>query len=104
MANNTYYINKGINKSIVFKGLKAQYIWYMGGGMLLLLIIYAMMYMARLPNIISLGITVILGALMMMAIYHLSGTYGEHGLLKALAKRSIPRLVKSQSRKVFIRK
>ncbi len=41
MANSVYQINKGINQSIEFKGLKAQYIWYLGGGVIALLIIFA---------------------------------------------------------------
>ena len=101
MANSTYQINKGINKSIVFKGLRAQYIWYMGAGMFALLIIYAVMYMVKVNTYICLGITLCLGAAMIIAIYHLSATYGEHGLTKAVAKRSIPKTVKSSSRKVF---
>ena len=101
MANSTYQINKGINKSIVFKGLRAQYIWYMGAGMFALLIIYAVMYMVKVNTYICLGITLCLGAAMIMGIYHLSATYGEHGLTKALAKRSVPTVLKSRSRKVF---
>ena len=38
MANSVYQINKGINRSIEFKGLRAQYIWYLGGGVVALLI------------------------------------------------------------------
>ena len=30
MANSVYVINKGINAPITFKGLKAQYIWWLG--------------------------------------------------------------------------
>lgn len=101
MANSTYPINKGINKSIVFKGLRAQYIWYMGAGMFALLILYAVMYMVKVNTYICLGITLCLGAAMIMGIYHLSAAYGEHGLTKTLAKRSIPKTVKSCSRKVF---
>jgi hypothetical protein len=104
MANSTYQINKGINKSIVFKGLRAQYIWYMGGGMFLLLIIYALMYLVKINTYISLGVTICLGAVMIVGIYHLSGTYGEHGLSKALAKRNIPKVVKSNSRRPFRKK
>ena len=102
MATNRYIINKGVNQSIVFKGLKAQYIWYMGGGMFALLITYAVMYMAGVNTYISLAITICLGGLLLIGIYHLSSTYGEHGLVKALARRSIPVIVKSGSRKVFI--
>lgn len=35
MSNSVYQINKGINKPIEFKGLKAQYIWYLGGGLVI---------------------------------------------------------------------
>ena len=47
MANSVYRINKGINRSIEFKGLKAQYIWYLGGGVVALLIVFAAMYLVR---------------------------------------------------------
>ena len=101
MSRKIYFVNKGINKSIVFRGLKAQYIWYMGGAMVGLLIVYSVMYLLKINTFISLGVTICLGAAVMMFIYHLSGTYGEHGLSKALASRGIPRIVKARSRKVF---
>ncbi|HEU4791365.1 MAG TPA: DUF4133 domain-containing protein, partial [Flavobacterium sp.] len=44
MSNSVYQINKGINQSIEFKGLKAQYIWYLGGGVVVLMILFAVMY------------------------------------------------------------
>jgi len=97
----TYSINKGVNRSIVFKGMVAQYIWYMGAGMFVLLVLYAAMYVAGVNTFISLAITVCLGAAMIMWIYHLSSSYGEHGLTKALARRSIPKVVKSRSRRLF---
>ena len=97
----TYSINKGVNRSIVFKGLVAQYIWYMGAGMFVLLLLYAAMYVAGVNTFISLAITVCLGAAMIMWIYHLSSSYGEHGLTKALARRGIPKVVKSRSRRLF---
>jgi len=97
----TYPINKGINKSIVFRGLKAQYIWCMGGAMFVLLILYAIMYVCKVNTFACLAITASLGAASMVFIYHLSATYGEHGLTKAIASRSIPKLVKSNSRRVF---
>lgn len=100
----TYSINKGVNKSIVFKGLVAQYIWYMGAGMFVLLLLYAALYVAGVNTFISLAIAVCLGAAMIMWIYHLSSSYGEHGLTKALARRSIPKVVKSRSRHLFKQK
>jgi hypothetical protein len=44
-----YHINKGINKPIEFKGLKAQYIGYLAAGLVALLIFFAVMYISGLP-------------------------------------------------------
>ncbi|MEO7979194.1 DUF4133 domain-containing protein, partial [Flavobacterium sp.] len=56
MSNSVYQINKGINQSIQFKGLKAQYIWYLGGGVIVLMILFAIMYIAGLPSLICIAI------------------------------------------------
>ncbi|HET7117763.1 MAG TPA: DUF4133 domain-containing protein [Hanamia sp.] len=104
MANSVYQINKGINKSIEFKGLKAQYIWYLGGGVVMLLIIFAVMYLIGLPTFLCVGIILTTGTLLVMKIYKMSNKYGEHGLMKALARKQVPKLIKSRSRKIFIKK
>jgi hypothetical protein len=96
-----YQINKGINASIEFKGLKAQYIWYMGGAAIVLFAIYALLYVCGIRSYICVGIVVCLGIPMIMGIYHLSGVYGEHGVTKVLARRSIPKHVRSNSRSIF---
>ena len=97
----TYNINKGVNRSIVFKGLVGQYIWYMGAAAFAVLLLYAGMYVAGVGTFISLAITLCLGAGLILWIYHLSSTYGEHGLTKALARRSIPKVVKAAGRYLF---
>lgn len=104
MSNSVYPINKGINKSIEFKGLKAQYIWYFGGGVIALLILFAMMYIIGVNSFICIGIILILGTGLVIKIYGLSNRYGEYGMMKAMAKRSVPRVIKSYSRKVFFQK
>lgn len=101
MANIQYIINKGINKSIVFKGLKAQYIGYMGLGLLIDLCFYAVLYIAKINTYLTLVLTLAVGAVIMMVVYHLNSSYGEHGLSKALAKRKIPHTIKSYSRRIF---
>ncbi|RUT68512.1 DUF4133 domain-containing protein [Flavobacterium cupreum] len=102
MSNSVYQINKGINQSIQFKGLKAQYIWYLGGGVIVLMILFAIVYIAGLPSLICIAIIGISGTLWVLKIYKMSQQYGEHGMMKALAKRQVPKAVKSQSRKVFM--
>lgn len=101
MTNSVYQINKGINQSIEFKGLKAQYIWYLGGGVIVLMILFAVMYIADLPSIVCVVIIGVSGALWVLKIYKMSQKYGEHGMMKALAKRQVPKAIRIQSRKIF---
>lgn len=102
MANSVYQINKGINQSIELKGLKAQYIWYLGGGVVGLLIVFAVMYIIGLPTYVCIGLILAAGAFLVMKIYAMSNKYGEYGLMKALARKQVPKLIKSRSRKIFI--
>ena len=101
MSTSVYTINKGINKPIEFKGLKAQYIWYLGGGLLALLILFAVLYICGVNTFICLGITLIAGTVLFIYVFRLSSKYGQYGMMKSLAKKSIPTNVKSYSRKVF---
>lgn len=101
MANTVYHINKGINKSIEFKGLKAQYIWYFGAGIVVLMILFSIMYIIGLPSYISLGIIGIAGTVMVVQVYKMSHKYGEFGMMKAFAKKQMPKAIKTQSRSIF---
>jgi hypothetical protein len=103
MANSVYKINKGINKSIEFRGLKAQYIWYLGAGILGLLLLFAILYIIGVNSFICIGIIGIAGAGIFIWVYKLSNTYGEHGMKKKIASRSIPKVIKCYSRKLFIK-
>ena len=104
MAGSIYKINKGINRSIEFRGLKAQYIWYLGGAMLGLLLLFALMYFVGVPSLVCVGVTAVLGAGSVMQIYSMSSRYGEHGLMKTLAYRKVPKLIRCKSRMVFMAK
>ena len=104
MSNSVYPINKGINKSIEFKGLKAQYIWYFGAVVILLLILFAILYIIGIKSFVCIGIILIAGTVLTIKIYALSNTYGEYGMMKKLARRSIPKVISSKNRAVFIYK
>jgi hypothetical protein len=101
MKNSIYTINKGINKSIEFRGLKAQYIWYFGGLVIGLMILFAILYIAGAGTIISFGLTGGLAAFGGIKIFAFSHRYGEHGMMKAIAKRRVPKVLKSYSRRFF---
>jgi hypothetical protein len=101
IMSSVYQINKGINKPLEFKGLRAQYIAYLAVGLVLLLIGFAVLYICGLSLFIILPVILGLGAGLFFTVFRLSHKYGEHGLMKYLAKRSLPRYLKFNSRKVF---
>ncbi len=96
-----YQINKGINQSIEFKGLKAQYIWYLGGGVVGLMILFAILFFIGIPSLICIGFIGIVGTLMVVKIYKMSHQYGQYGMMKAIAKKQIPKTIKVHSRRIF---
>ena len=98
-----YQINKGINAPIVFKGLKAQYIWYLGGGLATILVSFAVLYICGVNMYICLLSILVAGGALFQKVYSMSRKYGEHGLLKKLGKRNVPDLVRNNSRKVFMK-
>jgi Flp pilus assembly protein TadB len=102
MATSVYNINKGINKPIEFKGLKAQYIAYLGVGLVVLLVLFSILYIIGVNMFICLGLIVILGTMLFVFVYKISNQYGQYGLMKKAAKRSIPSQVICASRRVFI--
>ena len=102
MPTSVYQVNKGINKPIEFKGLKAQYIWYLAGGLVGLLIVFALMYLIGVGVFVSLPIIIVLGSVLFLTVYRMSNKYGEHGIMKKMAKGSIPKCIKCYSRMNFI--
>jgi len=102
MASSVYSINKGINKPIEFKGLKAQYIVYLAVGLIALLVVFAVLYITGVNMFVCLSLIVVSGVLLFTGVYRMSDTYGQHGLLKKMACRNIPAYLKVTSRKVFL--
>ena len=98
-----YQINKGINKPIEFKGLKAQYIGYLAGGLVILLVGFAIIYLLGVPVHYCIMIITVLGSALFYQVFNLSHKYGEHGLMKKAAKRYLPNHLKFTTRKVFLK-
>jgi hypothetical protein len=103
MSTSVYTLNKGINKPVEFKGFKAQYIWYLGGGLVVLLILFAVLYICGINPFLCLGLIGLLGSSLCLYISRLSNRYGAHGLMKKIARRRISKVLKCYSRRVFIR-
>jgi len=102
MGNTIYSINKGINKPLEFRGLKAQYIGYLAGGLIGVLILFTTMYISGLNAYLSVIIGIGSGALVFFYVYKLNNKYGQFGWMQAKAKRKIPKRLKCKSRNFLI--
>lgn len=100
----SYSINKGINRPIEFKGLKAQYIGYLGGGLVGLLVLFAVFYLIGMAVYLCILIIIGLGSALFYKVFGLSHKYGEHGLMKRNAKRYLPTYLKFKTRRIFYEK
>ncbi|MFB5946385.1 DUF4133 domain-containing protein [Albibacterium profundi] len=96
-----YKINKGINKPIEFKGFKAQYIAYLGIGLVVLMILFAILYIMGVNLYICILTIGGLGTGLFTTVFRLSLQYGEYGLLKRMARKNIPEYVRFRSRRFF---
>jgi len=101
MSNSVYGINKGINRPIEFRGIRAQYIMYLAAGMVVLFVLFAVMYIVGVSVYLCLGVVSVTGFLLFSWIGRLSRKYGEHGLLKAAGFRQVPPAVHCRSRTLF---
>ena len=95
-----YQINKGVSKPIVFKGLKAQYIAYLAIGLVLLLS-FAILYISGLSLLIVLPLIALVGGALFITTFRLSHRFGEHGLMKYIAKKGLPKYIRFSSRRIF---
>lgn len=96
-----YSVNRGINKPMEFKGLKAQYIGYLAAGLGLTLIAFAIGYVLGMSMYLCLTVAVVLATADFVLVFHLSATYGEHGLMKKIAQNQVPVSVIIRSRKIY---
>jgi len=82
-------IRKGLQKDVLFKGLKAKYITYclyLGFGAIIL----GMALSTFVPMVFALIVIVVLVALIFLVLLFYSKTYGANGFVKKLADRSKP--------------
>lgn len=96
MIMNSYHINKGIGKTVEFKGLKAQYLFIFSGGLLGLLICVMIMYMAGVNTYLCLILGGSSSGILIWKTFSLNKRYGEHGLMKIAARKKHPRYIISR--------
>jgi hypothetical protein len=88
-----YNINKGIGRTVEFKGLKAQYLFIFAGGLLGTLILVMIMYMAGVNSYFCLLLGTGGASLIVWQTFSLNKKFGEHGLMKIGARKRHPRYI-----------
>lgn len=91
-----YNINKGIGRTVEFKGLKAQYLFIFAGGLLGTLILVMILYMAGVNSYICLFLGAGGASLIVWQTFSINRKYGEHGLMKIGARKRHPRYIISR--------
>ena len=102
-------INRGIGKSVEFKGLKAQYLFIFVGGLLALFILFVIMYMVGVNQWFCIVFGLVAASVLVWQTFALNARYGEHGLMKGqgrishpkyiINRRKIPKLFKRRRKK-----
>ena len=98
-----YELNKGIGESAEFKGLKAQYLFIFAGGLLALFVLFVILYMAGVGQWLCIAFGLTSASALVWLTFHLNGKFGEHGLMKLLARKQHPRYLinRISPRKLF---
>lgn len=101
-----YPINKGIGRSVEFKGLKAQYLFIFCGGLLALFVLFVILYMVGIDQWFCIGFGAVSASVLVWQTFALNARYGEHGLMKLGVQRSRPRYLLNRRRisRLFTRK
>ena len=77
-----FEINKGVGRTVEFKGLKAQYLILFAGGLLAVFILVVILYLCGISQIACLVIGVVGASLLVWQSFAMNRKYGEHGLMK----------------------
>lgn len=86
---------------MVFQGIRGGYIAWLVLGMLLLLLLFAALYLMGVSLFLVLPLVFGLGGLLFWSVLRLSRRFGAHGLMKYWAKRGLPRGIRFRSRRLF---
>lgn len=93
-----YAINKGIGRSVEYKGLKAQYLFIFAGGLLALFVVYVIMYISGVSQWFCIGVGVTAASALVWLTFHLNAKYGQYGIMKLTAVKYHPRYIINRCR------
>ena len=88
-----YGMNKGVGRSVEFRGLTSQYLFLFAAGMLASLLLTMVLYMAGADRTLCILVALVCMSLVVWGTFHMNRCYGPHGLMKRLAARRHPRRI-----------
>lgn len=93
-----FTVNRGIGKSVEFKGLKSQYLFLFAGGLLALFIVFVIMYMVGIHEWICIGFGFVSASVLVWQTFALNAKYGEYGFMKLQAIANHPKYIINRKR------
>lgn len=96
-----YNLNRGINKPWEFNGLIGGNVYYLVAGIGLVFVAFVTMYLVGTPLLLTVVITLVLGGGMWAGVFAINTKYGEHGMMKAGARRSAPKRITNRQSRLF---
>lgn len=93
-----YEINKGVGRSVEFKGLKAQYLFIFAGGLLGMFILVVVLYLAGVGQLHCIVIGGVGATLLVWQTFSMNKKYGTYGLMKLTARKNHPRYLINRKR------
>jgi hypothetical protein len=97
----TYHCNKGVNRPMEFRGLQAQYIWWVAGVVIVSLLLFAILHLCGVSSWVCLPVVLASGGSGIAGVYRMSRQFGPHGWMKKRAAQRIPAALRSRSRGIF---
>lgn len=88
-----YSINKGIGRTVEYKGLKAQYLFIFAGGLIADFVVFVIMYMCGVPQWFCIAFGAVCASILVWLTFHLNTKYGQYGLMKLTAVKYHPRYI-----------
>ncbi|KGF50173.1 DUF4133 domain-containing protein [Prevotella amnii] len=84
-------INKGVGRTVEFKGLKAQYLFLFAGGLLAVFFFVVVLYLCGIDQIVCLGLGLVGATLVVWQTFAMNRKYGRYGLMKQGSIKMHPR-------------
>lgn len=85
-----YIVNRGVGKSVEFKGLKAQYLFIFSIGLFMIIFLVMVLYMGGINQVFCIIFGIFAMSILVYLVFHLNQKYGEHGLMKLAARKRHP--------------